>query len=103
MPTSFSLTLDSVWGSLVLVAGEEIVHDVTAVRITKSETGSGFDCEVTRAGVGAPVRLVASASPEGRLALERANGQESVSVPGFVELTTPFASVQDDITRYLSR
>lgn len=104
MPTSFSLTFDSVHGSLVLVTGEEIIVDVTDVRITKSASGSGYDCEVTRAGNGEPVRLVAVASQAGKTALERANGRESAAVPDFVELgpSEPLAnnsSVQDDIAK----
>ncbi len=103
MPTAFSLTLDSTYGSLVLVAGETII-DVSEVHITRLTDGS-FNCEVTRAG-GNPVRLVASASPAGRQAMERANGRLS-SVPGFVEVNAPasttVSSLADDIARYLGR
>jgi hypothetical protein len=104
MPTSFSLTFDSLYGSLVLVTAETIIDDVTDIRITK--TDSGYDCEVVRAENGTPVRLVAAASPAGRHALERANGKLS-SVPGFVEVTAPTSttvfSLADDIAEYLGR
>lgn len=103
MPTSFSLTFDSTHGSLVLVAGEQIISDVTDIRITRSASG-GYDCEVTRANGGAPIHLVASASTTGKLALGRANGRESPEVPGFVEVTGPAqevlsASVREQIAR----
>ena len=107
MPTVFSLTLDSIHKSLVLVAGERIVDDVTEIRIAKAASGSGYDCEVTRAGNGKPVRLVATASAAGKAAIERANARESSGMPGFVEapVSPPVvppvvrASVQKDIAR----
>ncbi len=103
MPTSFSLTFDSTHNSLVLVAEESIVDDIVDIRITKAPTG--FDCEVTRAGGGTPVRLVAEASPAGRQAMERANGRISSSAPGFVEVSapaaTPVSSLAEDLARCL--
>lgn len=96
MPTSFSLTLDSTNRSLVLVAGERIIDDVTDIRITR--TAAGFDCEVVRAGGVTPTRLVASASLAGRQALERANGKLS-SVPGFVEVALPISEINSSALR----
>lgn len=105
MPTSFSLTLDSKYNSLVLVAGEEIICDVTDIRITKTPNGAGYDCEVTRAGGG---KLVATASSAGKFAIARAHGQESSAVPGFVEVNAEVEnkmqqSVEADIANYLRR
>jgi len=105
MPTSFSLTFDSSYNSLVLVAGEQIIDDVTELRITKTSNAAGYDCEVTRAGGG---KLVAAASSAGKFAMARANGHESEVVPGFVEVNTEVEnkmqlSVADDIARYMSR
>ncbi len=96
MPTSFALTLDSTHNSLVLVAGETILDDVTSITIHR--TADGFDCEVTRAAGGDPVRLVAAASPAGRQALSRATGQMSPSAPGFVEMTAPNATTACSLT-----
>jgi hypothetical protein len=104
MPTNFSLTFDSTHDSLVLVAGEAIIDDLTAVRITRTTTG--YDCEVVRAGNGSPVKLVAAASPAGKQALARAIGKLSAAAPGFVELETAAttnSSVAEDIARYLGR
>lgn len=96
MPTCFSLTLDSTYGSLVLVAGESIIDDITEVRIKKAADG-GFDCEMTRGG-GHPVKLLAAASPAGRQAVARATGQISSSVPGFVEMSPPTSTTVSSLT-----
>ena len=105
--TAFSLTLDSFYGSLVLVAAEQLITDVTEIRIAKSSDGKGFDCEMTRSGGGTPVKLVAACSAIGKELL-RANGKESVSAPGFVEvspsnLASTKSSVTDDIAEFLGQ
>lgn len=101
VPTSFSFTLDSTHGSLVLVAGENIIDDVIDLRVTR--TAEGYDCEVTRAAGGSPVRLVAAASPAGRQALERATGQISPYAPGFVEMTAPGAASATSLTESIAK
>ncbi len=85
MSSTFTFTFDTRHG-LSLVSGEAVVLDLTGVRIERRPDGA-FACEVTR-GEECPVRLVASATPEGKLALERANGRES-PVPGFVTVVEP--------------
>ena len=82
MPTSFSLTFDGRYG-MSLVAGEAVILDLTGVHIERHSDGT-YSCSITR-GAETPVRLVASATAEGRGAIERANGRECPAVPGFVE------------------
>lgn len=85
MPHALVFTFDPAHG-LSLVAGESVVTDLTGVTITQQPNGR-YECAVSRAS-GAPVRLVAAASAEGRGALARATGQEQAAVPGFVEVPT---------------
>jgi hypothetical protein len=97
-PANFTLSFDGVYGSLVMLVGDSII-DLSEVHIARQPSGR-FDCEVACAG-GAPVRLVAAVSKEGRQALERANGKLS-SVEGFVEVAAqpvgePKQSLRDDV------
>lgn len=85
--TQFSLTFDSYYQSLVLVAGEKILDDVTDIRVSRASDGQ-YECEVTRAGADKPVRLVASSSPSGKRELTRATAHLSSEVPGFVEVSS---------------
>jgi hypothetical protein len=98
---SISFTFDPRYG-LSLVSGEAVVLDLTSVHIDRLSDGT-YSCAVTR-GEESPVRLVATATPEGRLAVERANGRESPAVPGFVEVavpnTTTVSSLVEDIARH---
>ncbi|MBN8904881.1 MAG: hypothetical protein J0H57_28020 [Rhodospirillales bacterium] len=86
MPHTLTFSFDPAYG-LTLVAGESVVTDLAGVHITQQPNGR-YDCAISRAG-GAPVRLVASGSAEGRGALARATGQERSDVPGFVEIPVP--------------
>ena len=82
MSNTFTFTFDSRHG-LSLVSGEAVVLDLSGVHIDRRPDGT-FSCAVTR-GADNPVRLVASATSEGKDALERANGRECPAVPGFIE------------------
>ncbi|HYH67680.1 MAG TPA: hypothetical protein VD866_23485 [Urbifossiella sp.] len=102
MSSTLSFTFDPRYG-LSLVSGEAVVLDLTGVHIDQNKDGT-YSCAVTR-GEERPVRLVATATPEGRLALERANGRECQAVPGFVEVTGPnttaVSTLAEDIARHL--
>jgi hypothetical protein len=92
MPTRFSLTFDSMYKSLVLVSDKRIVADLKEVHIEKADDGS-YNCSIIHDNGGNPVRLVASASPEGKKAIERAAGVETSLVPGFIEVSSSKAEV----------
>ena len=99
--STLTFTYDPRYG-LTLVTGETVVLDLVGVCIEQTSDGK-FSCSVTRSDGQHPVRLVASATPEGR-AIERANGRECPAVPGFVEAadspTVGTASVvRDEIAR----
>jgi hypothetical protein len=94
----FTFSFDPRYG-LSLVSGESVILDLSGVTINRLPDGT-YSCAVSR-GDEHPVRLVASTTTEGRLALARANGRECPAVPGFVEVTGTAAgrpnSLHDDI------
>jgi hypothetical protein len=100
--TRFSLTFDSSYGSLVMVADERIIDDIEEVRIHRPKAGGDYECSIIRRGTGEPVRLVASSTNQGRQAMERAVGSESTAAPGFVEMTASAEKrkVEEDIADY---
>jgi hypothetical protein len=100
--TRFSLTFDSSYGSLVMVADERIIDDIEKVCISRPTADGAYECSIVRRGEGEPVRLVATSTLQGKDVIQRAVGRESTAAPGFVEVTQSVEKkcVQDDIARY---